>query len=217
MSLIYPMQEGWLVCDIGANRGSWTAEAVKAGAVVVACEPLEEHREAVLAAGAAIVMPVAVSDIPDQVLFYVGHDDRFSSTSPSWVNSAGQTFGWDRHVDIRKVDTMRLDTIWKMFGFFDFVKTDCEGHEPAVIRSLGELKPPRISIEAHGGKCLLQSLDGVTEEAIRLLGSQYRYRFAAESTYWASDWVSMEEAITMLDDVDWGDYIAIHRDHWDEI
>jgi hypothetical protein len=95
-----------------------------------------------------------------------------------------------------------------MFGFFDFVKTDCEGGEPGVIRSLGDIKPPRISIEAHGGKCLLQSLDGVTEEAIRLLGSQYRYRFAAESRYWAGDWVSMEEAIAMLPHIDWGDFFC---------
>jgi hypothetical protein len=56
---------------------------------------------------------------------------------------------------------------------------------------------------------LLQSLAGVTEEAIRLLGSEYRYRFAAESTYWVSDWISMAEAIEMLGSLDWGDLYAL--------
>lgn len=208
---LYPMQEGWLVCDIGANRGQWTAEAVEAGAVVVACEPIAEHREAILAAGAAIVMPVAVSDIEDSVVFHIGQDDRFSSTSPSWVNEAGQTFGWgSRHVEVRRVDTMRLDTICKAFGWFDFVKTDCEGGEPAVIRSLGELKPPRMSLEYHGGRCALEALRGVTEEAIGLLGDGYRYRFAAESRYWVSEWISMAEAIAMLPGLDWGDVYCEH-------
>ncbi len=203
------MEKDWLVCDIGANTGAWTAEAAKAGATVIACEPLAEHREAVLAAGAAVVLPVAVSDQPDSIVLHIGQDDRFSSVSPSWPNEASKTFGWgSRHVEVRRVDTMRLDTIWNIFGPFDFIKTDCEGGEPAVIRSLGNIKPPRISIEAHGGKCLLQSLDGVTEEAIRLLGDGYRYRFAAESTYWASDWVSMAEAIEMLGSLDWGDFVC---------
>lgn len=207
--MLFPMKKDWIVCDIGANVGTWTAEAVKAGATVIAAEPLAEHREAVLAAGAAVVLPVAVSDQPDSIVLHIGQDDRFSSVSPSWVNDAGQTFGWDRHVDLRRVDTIRLDTIWTVFGPFDFCKVDCEGGEPAVIRSLGDIKPPRISIEYHGGKCLLQSLAGVTEEAIRLLGSEYRYRFAAESTYWVSDWISMAEAIEMLGSLDWGDLYAL--------
>jgi FkbM family methyltransferase len=206
--MLIDLKPGWVVCDIVANRGQWTAEAVKAGATVIAAEPLAEHREAVLAAGAAVVLPVAVSDQPDSIVLHIGQDDRFSSVSPSWVNDAGQTFNWDRHVDLRRVDTIRLDTIWTVFGPFDFIKVDCEGGEPAVIRSLGNIKPPRISIEAHGGKCLLQSLDGVTEEAIRLLGDSYRYRFAAESTHWASDWVSMAEAIEMLPSLDWGDFVC---------
>jgi FkbM family methyltransferase len=202
--MLIDLKPGWVVCDIGANVGTWTAEAVKAGATVIAAEPLAEHREAVLAAGAAVVLPVAVSDVEDRILFYVGHDDRFSSSSPSWPNEASKTFGWDRHIDIRKVDTIRLDTIWNIFGPFDFCKVDCEGGEPAVIRSLGNIKPDRLSIEYHGGKCLLQSLAGVTEEAIRLLGDGYMYRFAAESTYWVSDWISMAEAIEMLGSLDWG-------------
>jgi FkbM family methyltransferase len=207
--MLIDLKPGWVVCDIGANRGQWTAEAVKAGATVIAAEPLAEHREAVLAAGAAVVLPVAVSDVEDRILFYVGHDDRFSSSSPSWPNEASKTFGWDRHIDIRKVDTIRLDTIWRVFGPFDFCKVDCEGGEPAVIRSLGDIKPPRISIEYHGGKCLLQSLAGVTEEAIQLLGDGYMYRFAAESNVWLNGWVGMAEAIEMLGSLDWGDLYAL--------
>jgi FkbM family methyltransferase len=208
--MLIDLKPGWVVCDIGANRGQWTAEAVKAGATVIACEPLAEHREAVLAAGAAVVLPVAVSDQPDSIVLHIGQDDRFSSVSPSWVNDAGQTFNWDRHVDLRRVDTIRLDTIWYVFGIFQFIKIDAEGHEPAIIRSLGNIKPDRLSIEYHGGKCLLQSLAGVTEEAIRLLGDGYRYRFAAESSYWVSNWIEMAEAIEMLSELDWGD-IAIYK------
>ena len=211
MSLVYPLQRDWLVCDIGASTGQWTAEAVRYGAVVIAAEPLAEHREAILAAGAAIVMPVAVSDQDDSVVMHVGQDDRFSSVNPGWVNEAAKTFGWgSRHVEVRRVDTMRLDTICKAFGWFDFIKTDTEGHEPAVIRSLGELKPPRMSLEYHGGRCDLTALHGVTEEAIGLLGDGYRYRFAAESQFWISDWISMAEAIEMLPGLSWGDVYAEH-------
>jgi FkbM family methyltransferase len=204
--MLIDLKPGWVVCDIGANRGLWTAEAVKAGATVIAAEPLAEHREAVLAAGAAVVLPVAVSDIEDSVVFHIGQDDRFSSASPSWVNEAGQTFGWgSRHVEVRRVDTLRLDRIIAVYGEFDFIKIDTEGHEPAVIRSLGDLKPDRLSIEYHGGQCALQSLRGVTEEAIQLLGEGYMYRFAAESNVWLNGWVGMAEAIEMLPGLDWGD------------
>jgi FkbM family methyltransferase len=203
--MLIDLKPGWLVCDIGASTGQWTAEAVRYGATVIAAEPLAEHREAVLAAGAAVVLPVAVSDQPDSIVLHIGQDDRFSSVSPSWVNEAGKTFNWDRHVDLRRADTMRLDTIWTVFGPFDFCKIDAEGHEPAIIRSLGNIKPDRLSIEYHGGKCLLQSLAGVTEEAIRLLGIEYRYRFAAESNVWLNGWVGMAEAIAMLPELDWGD------------
>jgi hypothetical protein len=144
------------------------------------------------------------------VVFHIGQDDRFSSVSPSWVNEAGKTFGWgSRHVEVRRVDTLRLDTIWSVFGPFDFCKVDCEGGEPAVIRSLGDIKPDRLSIEYHGGKCLLQSLAGVTEEAIQLLGDGYMYRFAAESNVWLNGWVGMAEAIAMLPELDWGDLYAL--------
>jgi FkbM family methyltransferase len=208
--MLIDLKPGWLVCDIGANTGAWTAEAAKAGATVVACEALAEHRNAILAAGAAVVLPVAVSDIWDSVVFHIGQDDRFSSVSPSWVNEAGKTFGWgSRHVEVRRVDTMRLDNICKAFGWFDFIKIDTEGHEPAVIRSLGDLKPDRLSIEYHGGQCALQSLRGVTEEAIQLLGDGYMYRFAAESNVWLNGWVGMAEAIEMLGSLDWGDLYAL--------
>jgi FkbM family methyltransferase len=210
--MIYPLEDGWKVLDIGANVGSWTREAVQAGCTVIACEPLTEYRQAILDRGAAIVLPVAVSDIEDTVTFTIGQDDRFSSIHGEWVREADSAFGWNRQFDLRQVDTMRLDRIMWLFGDFDFIKIDTEGHEPAVIRSLGELRPKRMSLEFHGGGNILQSLRGVTEVAFEILWTDYVYRFAAESRRWVSDWIEVDVAIDMLPKLDWGDVYLIRKD-----
>jgi FkbM family methyltransferase len=210
--MIYPLQKGWQVLDIGANRGEWTREAVRAGCTVVACEPIAKYRQSILDAGAAIVLPVAVSDIADQITLNVGKDDRFSSIHAEWVKEANSVFGWNQDVRQYTVDTMRLDRIISVYGEFDFIKTDVEGAEPSVIRSLGEHRPKRMSLEYHGGKCLLQSMNNSTYEALELLGSDYVYRYAAESSYYVSDWLTYREAVAMLPELDWGDLELSRRD-----
>lgn len=214
--MIYPLQKGWKVLDIGSNRGDWTREAVRLGCTVVACEPIAKYRQSILDAGASIVLPVAVSDIEDSVTFYIGQDDRFSSIHGEWVREADSAFGWNHQFELVQTDTIRLDKLLWLFGGFDFIKADCEGHEPSVIRSLGEHRPKRMSLEYHGGKCLLQSMNNSTYEALELLGSSYVYRFAAESRHWVSDWLGITGAIGMLQDLDWGDVIAIRKDVWEK-
>jgi FkbM family methyltransferase len=213
--MIYPLQKGWHVLDIGSNRGEWTREAVQAGCMVVACEPIAKYRQSILDAGATIVLPVAVSDIPDKVTFHIGQDDRFSSIHGQWVREADSAFGWNHQFELVEVDTIRLDKLLWLFGEFDFIKIDTEGHEPSVIRSLGEHRPKRMSLEYHGGKCLLQSMRGVTEVALEILWTDYVYRFAAESRYWVSDWLEVTEAIDMLPELDWGDLLAFRTDAWE--
>lgn len=210
--MIYPLQKGWQVLDIGSNRGEWTREAVQAGCTVVACEPIAKYRQSILDAGAAIVLPVAVSDIADQITLNVGADDRFSSVHAAWVREADNVFGWNQEIRQYTVDTLRLDKIIAVYGEFDFIKIDAEGSEPSVIRSLGEHRPKRMSLEYHGGKCLLQSMWGVTEVALEILWTDYVYRFAAESRYWVSDWLEVTEAIDMLPGLDWGDCILVRKD-----
>jgi hypothetical protein len=107
---------------------------------------------------------------------------------------------------------MRLDKILWLFGGFDFIKLDAEGGEPAIIRSLGEHRPKRMSLEYHGGKCDLRALDGVTNEALELLGFGYMYRFAAESSYWVSDWFEIDQAVSLLDSLAWGDVYCLRKD-----
>jgi FkbM family methyltransferase len=213
---IYPLQKGWQVLDIGANQGLWTREAVRLGCTVVACEPIAKYRQSILDAGAAIVLPVAVSDIPDKITLNVGADDRFSSVHAAWVKEADSVFGWYQDVRQYTVDTMRLDRIIAVYGEFDFIKCDVEGAEPSVIRSLGEHRPKRMSLEYHGGKCLLQSMHNSTYEALELLGSDYVYRYAAESSYYVSDWLTYREAAAMLPELDWGDCLAFRTDAWEK-
>ena len=202
---LYPLRNGWKVLDIGASKGLWTLEATLAGCTVVACEPLTKYRESILKNGAAVVLPVAVSDIEDRITFTIGQDDRFSSIHAEWVREADEKFGWDHTFERVEVDTMRLDQIIEVYGDFDFIKIDTEGHEPAVIRSLGEHRPERMSLEFHGGRCLLQAMHNSSYEALELLGTEYRYRFAAESRHWVSDWLGITGAIGMIQDLDWGD------------
>jgi FkbM family methyltransferase len=209
---IYPLKSGWQVLDIGSNRGEWTREAVRLGCTVVACEPIAKYRQSILDAGAAIVLPVAVSDIADQITLNVGADDRFSSVHAAWVKEADNVFGWNQDVRQYTVDTIRLDRIIAVYGEFDFIKIDVEGSEPSVIRSLGEHRPKRMSLEYHGGKCLLQSMRGVTEVALEILWTDYVYRFAAESRHWVSDWLEVTEAIDMLPELDWGDAVLLRKD-----
>jgi FkbM family methyltransferase len=214
--MIYPLQKGWQVLDIGANQGLWTREAVKLGCTVVACEPIAKYRQSILDAGAAIVLPVAISDIPDKITLNVGADDRFSSVHAEWVKEADSVFGWNQDVRQYTVDTLRLDRIIDVYGEFDFIKTDVEGAEPSVIRSLGEHRPKRMSLEYHGGKCLLQSMNNSTYEALELLGSDYVYRYVAESSYYVSDWLTYREAAAMLPELDWGDCLAFRTDAWEK-
>ncbi len=134
---IYPLKSGWKVLDIGANVGSWTREAVRLGCTVVSCEPIAKYRQSILDAGAAIVLPVAVSDIADQITLNVGADDRFSSVHAAWVKEADSVFGWYQDVRQYTVDTMRLDRIIAVYGEFDFIKCDVEGAEPSVIVNNG--------------------------------------------------------------------------------
>lgn len=209
---IYPLKSGWKVLDIGSNRGEWTREAVRLGCTVVACEPIAKYRQSILDAGAEVVLPVAVSDIEDSVTFHIGQDDRFSSIHGEWVREADSAFGWNHQFELVQADTIRLDRLLWLFGGFDFIKIDTEGHEPAVIRSLGELRPKRMSLEFHGGGNILQSLRQSSVEALTLLGTDYRYRFASESRYWGSDWVRFDHAIGWLDLLPWGDVYCIRED-----
>lgn len=210
--MLYTLKPGWQVLDIGANRGLWTREAVQSGCSVIACEPIAKYRQTILDAGAKVVLPVAVSDIEDQIGFTIGQDDRFSSVHAEWVKEADSAFGWGHKFEQIWVDTMRLDRLIWVYGIFDFIKIDTEGHEPAVIRSLGGVQPPRMSLEYHGGKCKLQSMRQSSNEALRLLGGNYRYRFAAESRHWATDWLELKGALDILDALDWGDVYAIRND-----
>jgi len=211
--MIYPLKSGWRVLDVGANVGHWTAAAVAQGATVVACEPLPQYRDAIASAGAKTVLTVAVSDIDYYTHLHVPRDDRFSSVTEEWPTEATQTFGWGNHpVAALRVNTMRLDRIILDYGPFDFIKIDTEGHEAAVMRSLGGNKPHRLSLEYHGHLNALKACRGVTQEAIGLLGTGYRYRFAAESTFWVSDWIGLDVAVDMLTNLDWGDVYAERND-----
>jgi FkbM family methyltransferase len=210
--MLYQLKKGWQVLDIGANRGLWTREAVQAGCTVVACEPIAKYRQTILDAGASVVLPVAVSDIEDQVTFTIGQDDRFSSVHAEWVREADSAFGWGHVFEKIEIDTMRLDHIITVYGPFDFIKIDSEGHEPSIIRSMGGIKPPRLSFEYHGSKCQLQSMRQSSDEAVQLLGTEYMYRFAAESRRWATSWVESASALDLLDGLNWGDVIAIRKD-----
>jgi hypothetical protein len=69
-----------------------------------------------------------------------------------------------------------------------------------------------FSLEYHGSRYAVRAAEGVTARAIRMaadLDGGYKFRFAAESVRWVSDWVDVDIAIGLLDGLDWGDvYVA---------
>lgn len=140
-----------LVCDIGANRGTFTYWLLHLGARVVAVEPnpqmasvLERRFRQPLAEGRLKLFRGALSDRDGMVTLYVP-----TGFSPL-ATIHGQAISPDMPGDKVDVPCMTLDAC--VAGPVSFVKIDVEGHEQQVVDGGARLlatERPTLMIEAE--------------------------------------------------------------------
>jgi FkbM family methyltransferase len=156
---IYGNQNHWIkpgdvVLDCGANIGTFTREALNAGASkVIAIEPAPENLECLrrnfvpeIAAGKVIVYPKGVWDKDDWLELHIHHD-----------NAAADSFLIHSDKSTKTAEKLPLTTIDKMveelkLDRVDFIKMDIEGAEPkALTGGRGTLAKyhPKLSISVY--------------------------------------------------------------------
>jgi FkbM family methyltransferase len=120
-----------LAVDVGANYGVYTAAMLKAGAKVVAFEPLKECADALHlfsagCRGRLIVHETALSDHPGVATLHLPHDQSRALTGLATLSPISARHE-DRQVDLRTLDSYELINV-------RLIKIDVEGHELSVIR-----------------------------------------------------------------------------------
>lgn len=143
------LPEGATVFDVGANRGQYATMVTRArpDLKVHAFEPSQS----------------AFADlqrIPDIRSHNFGFSDE-EATVPLYADDAGSGLSsvYPRDIpgipfrEIEQVPLRRLDDFCREAGIttIDLLKIDAEGHELAVLRGLGDLRPARIQFEFGGG------------------------------------------------------------------
>jgi FkbM family methyltransferase len=206
---MWPLSSGQLVFDVGANRGDFARSCLAAGAQVVCVEPQDALCKE-LEALAVDVVHAAVGASEGLVELYVSDNSLYASARSDWVDGHRAYWSW-KTADTVTVKQVTLDSLIARFGMPDFVKIDTEGFEDKVMAGLSV--PIRaFSLEYHGGRYAVKAADGVTARAIRMaadLDADYKFRFAAESVRWVSEWMDVDGAVGLLDSLDWGDvYVA---------
>lgn len=199
------VRPGDLVFDVGANRGEFARACLELGARVVCVEPQPAAAEA-LRELPVVVVQAAVSDRHGIASLHVSGDDRYSSLLPEWIDAHRGYWGWAERASI-SVPQLTLDSLVRNHGMPDFLKVDTEGLEDRVLAGM-TVKPDRLSFEYHGGRYPLDVALDVAGRCVAML-PDYRFRMAAESTRWATDWLGWEAAHEALQALDWGDVYAV--------
>ena len=196
---------GDLVFDVGANRGEFARACLALGAEVVCVEP-QPAAAAALRELPVTVVEAAVADTPGVAELHVSGDDRYSSLLPDWIDAHRGYWGWAERSTL-EVRQLTLDMLIAQYGMPDFLKVDTEGLEDRVLAGL-TVPPARLSFEYHGGRYPLDVALDVAGRCVRMLPG-YRFRMAAESSRWATDWLDQDAAVEALQSLDWGDVYAV--------
>jgi FkbM family methyltransferase len=124
-----------MAVDVGANYGVYTAAMLKAGARVVAFEPLAECAEALRYhsdryKGRLTVFETALSDHAGGATLHLPRDESRLLTGLATLSPLEMQHE-DRRVELRTLDSYELDCV-------RMIKIDVEGHEQSVIRGAAE-------------------------------------------------------------------------------
>ena len=169
--------------DIGANYGVYTVAMLKAGARVVAFEPLRECADALRlfskrCAGRLTVHETALSDQPGSATLHLPHDSSRALTGLATL-APMSTRHEDRQVELRTLDSYELADV-------RLIKIDVEGHEQSVIRgaerTIAANHRPSLLIEVEQ-----QRLDRpIGEVFAQLTGLGYEGWFLRGGRLWAA-------------------------------
>lgn len=195
--------KGFLVFDIGANIGNYTARFLKMGAKVIALEPQPYCKNYLkmrfLFNSNVTVVAKGVSDRsgPTELLLTDSH--TIASVDKEWIDGVSesgrfdlQTKDWNRKVTI---DLTTLDQLIKQYGKPGLIKIDVEGHEDKVLKGLSiavDYVTFEYTLPEHTASCLrciehLASIGNYEFESISESGKWFRApEFAAEVKQQAS-------------------------------
>jgi FkbM family methyltransferase len=156
---IYGNENHWIkagdvVLDCGANIGTFTREALNAGASkVIAIEPASENLECLrrnfapeIAEGKVIIYPKGVWDKDDMLELHIHHDN---AAADSFLIPSDKSTKTSEKVPLttidKMVDELKLDRV-------DFVKMDIEGAEVKALiggKSVLARHHPKLSISVY--------------------------------------------------------------------
>jgi FkbM family methyltransferase len=195
-----------LIFDIGANRGSKTAEFLKLGARVVAVDPDGANVKILssrFGGSPVTVVGKAVSDSSGVAEYWMTHaTSGLNTLSTKWVKTLAENPG-KLGVAVRfpaklQVETTTLAALIESHGVPRYIKIDVEGHEREVLRGL--TRPvPFISFEAN-----LPEFIPETNECIEILGGiapEGRFNLTSCDNYKGfllAEWQTGAEVSSML-------------------
>jgi len=141
--------DGQLLFDVGCHRGDDTAYYLRKGFRVIAVEAnptlFEECRSRFpgeIAAGRLQVLHRCVSDVREEVTFFINANDGWSS----FIEPIGRRGG---NYEGLTMVTVPLDELLREFGVPYFMKVDVEGAEDRLLRALrrNSVRPVVLAIE----------------------------------------------------------------------
>jgi FkbM family methyltransferase len=152
----FPVQEGWIVLDVGAHKGSFTVRAALTGPAtkVYAVEPEPENLRCLQANIAmnhldnVVVHPAAIATTPGEALLYIAGALGSGGNSLFREHLAGDQAG------SVSVPTLTLeDLLHAAGGRVDLMKMDIEGAEYPVLHAASPetlRRVRRLTLEYHG-------------------------------------------------------------------
>lgn len=149
--------------DVGGHCGLWSKEMVKKFGLVVAFEPLEEHRRCyeMNVRGNHLMFPYALGEEDGTAKMFV----KPVSTGDSRISKKGTV----------PIEIRRLDDLWN--GGCDFLKIDTEGYEEFVLRGATQAlsHKPVVIVEQKPNKAQEYGLaETGAVEYLKSLGAQVR-------------------------------------------
>ena len=199
-----------MIFDVGANYGTFTEAAIKAGHKVIAIEPAPRVFSRLVSSYIyspnVVPLKMAVSDTNnDLVEFYEADEDGLSSLNKEWLTSETMPYSGKPFRTI-KATTITIDSLVELYGRPDLIKIDVEGAEWSVFRGMTKHQGT-ITFEwtyetLHEHRHQLKYLKnlGYTE-----VGPQFIENHLVEPDHWFS-----------IDKFDLNTWVADNSDKWED-
>lgn len=143
--LLFFRQTPTIICDVGANRGAYTAKAMEFApeARYFLFEPaavnIDHLRQRFKSAHNVSIIPMALSNSPGEATLYA----EASGAETGSMARAHEHNSPAANDHLETISTARIDTFWSELtsssqGIVDWVKIDVEGYEFSVLEGFGD-------------------------------------------------------------------------------